>query len=170
MNITAPVFKEAQWQQMRAQATLSVNIFIQKNHQMQFVIEHVTIVPKNVWHLFCQWSAIISLVLCYHSKNLKQQTDHCYSSMLQLSLIWPSREENTSSRHECGLTQKIHREAPSSNFGSLFLYFFFFFFSPEPALYKIGLARRLFVFPEVPTTDLGPSFVLFSWAFPVFVF
>ena len=85
--------------------------------------------------------------------------------MLQLSFIWQT-EENTSSRHEGGLTQKMQREAPSSILAPLFM----FFFSPPLSLPYVNWASQegLFVFPEVPTTDLGPSFVLFSWAFPVF--
>ena len=41
---------------------------------------------------------------------------------------------------------------------------------PGPALCKLGQPGVLFVLPEVLTLVLGPSFVLFSWAFPFFVF
>ena len=41
---------------------------------------------------------------------------------------------------------------------------------PGPVLYKLGQPEVLFVLPEVLTLVLGPSFVLFSWAFPFFVF
>ena len=40
----------------------------------------------------------------------------------------------------------------------------------EPALSKLGEPGGLFVLPEVLTPVLGPSFVLFSRAFPFFVF
>ena len=39
-----------------------------------------------------------------------------------------------------------------------------------PGLCKLGQAGVLFVLPEVLTPVLGPSFVLFSWAFPSLVF
>ena len=47
---------------------------------------------------------------------------------------------------------------------------FFFFPAPGPALYKLGLPGVLFVLPEVLTLVVGPSFVLFSRAFPFLVF
>ena len=39
-----------------------------------------------------------------------------------------------------------------------------------PVLCKLGQPGVLFVLPEVLTPVLGPSFVLFSWAFPFQVF
>ena len=49
---------------------------------------------------------------------------------------------------------------------------FMFFFSPPPgpALCKLGNPGGMFLLPEVLTLVLGPSFVLFSRAFPFFVF
>ena len=41
---------------------------------------------------------------------------------------------------------------------------------PGPVLCKLGQPGVLFVLPEVLTPVLGPSFVLFSRAFPFFVF
>ena len=41
---------------------------------------------------------------------------------------------------------------------------------PGPVLCKLGQAGVLFVLPEVLTLVLGPSFVLFSRAFPFLVF
>ena len=41
---------------------------------------------------------------------------------------------------------------------------------PGPVLCKLGQPGVLFVFPEVLTQVLGPSFVLFSQAFPFLVF
>ena len=42
-----------------------------------------------------------------------------------------------------------------------------FFSSPGPALCKLGQPGVLFVLPEVLTQVFGPSFVLFSRAFPL---
>ena len=41
---------------------------------------------------------------------------------------------------------------------------------PGPVLCKLGQPGVLFVLPEVLTLVLGPSFVLFSWAFLFLVF
>ena len=60
------------------------------------------------------------------------------------------------------------KRSPSPQFWHLFLYVFFS--SPGPALCKLGQPRRLFVLLEVLTLVLRPSFVLFSQAFPFFVF
>ena len=46
---------------------------------------------------------------------------------------------------------------------------FICFLPPEPPLCKLGSARSA-VLPEVLTQVLGPSFGLFSWAFPFLVF
>ena len=50
--------------------------------------------------------------------------------------------------------------------GPVFIYLFIFLFppSPGPALCKLGYPGVLFVLPEV-----GPSFVLLLWAFPILV-
>ena len=41
---------------------------------------------------------------------------------------------------------------------------------PGPVLCKLGQPGVLFVLPGVLTPVLGPSFVLFSWAFSFFIF
>ena len=43
-------------------------------------------------------------------------------------------------------------------------------FLPGPVLCKLGQPGVLFVLPEVLTPVLGPSFILFSRAFPFLVF
>ena len=48
--------------------------------------------------------------------------------------------------------------------------FIYLFFPPGPALCKLGQPGVLLVLPEVLTPVLGPSIVLFSWAFPFLVF
>ena len=48
-------------------------------------------------------------------------------------------------------------------------HFYMFFPLPGPALCKLTYPGVLFVLPEVFTLVLGPSFVLFSWAFPFLV-
>ena len=66
-------------------------------------------------------------------------------------------------------TQKTEREErPWPNFGSSF--HMFFPPPPGPVLCKVDQPGVLFVLPEVLTLILGPSFVLFSQAFPFFVF
>ena len=47
---------------------------------------------------------------------------------------------------------------------------FICFSLPGPVLCKLGQPGALFVLPEVLTPVLGPSFVLFSRAFPFLVF
>ena len=47
---------------------------------------------------------------------------------------------------------------------------FICFSLPGPVLCKLGQPGMLFVLPEVLTPVLGPSFVLFSRAFPFLVF
>ena len=58
------------------------------------------------------------------------------------------------------------RERDAWPFGSCF---YSFFPPPGPALCKPGQPGALLVLPEVLTPVLGPSFVLFSWAFPFLV-
>ena len=41
---------------------------------------------------------------------------------------------------------------------------------PGPVLCKVGQPGLLFVLPEVLTPVLGPSFVLFPWAFLFLIF
>ena len=59
------------------------------------------------------------------------------------------------------------REKEGVRFGSSFYTCFFCFvlFFPGPVLCKLGQPGVLIVLPEVLTLVLGPSFVLFSWAF-----
>ena len=95
------------------------------------------------------------------------QMDQCYSSVLQISFIQKVKE-STFSRHEGMMTQKMRREErPWPNFGSSF---YVFSPPPGPALCKLGQPGVLFVFPEVLTPVLGPSFVQFSRAFPFLAF
>ena len=60
------------------------------------------------------------------------------------------------------LTQKTRREERAPALWPLFLYVFP---PPGPAPCKLGQPGVLFVLPEVLTPVLGPSFVLFLWAF-----
>ena len=68
-------------------------------------------------------------------------------------------------------TQREERERAGERdprpFGSSFS---MFFSSPGPALCKLGQPGELFVPPAVLMPGLGSSFVLFSRAFPFFVF
>ena len=85
--------------------------------------------------------------------------------MLQLSFIWQARE-NTSLKHEGRLTQKTQkrkkiREARGSILAPLLICFFPPPHSPAPSLPYVNWASQEFASPEV----LGPSFVLFVWAF-----
>ena len=118
----------------------------------------------------------MSSVLSSPNKNLKRWTDQCYSpqtdqyysSVLQLSFIQKVKE-NTSSRHKGMPTQKTRREERPPV--QLWLLFFYVFPPPAgPALCKLGQPGVLFVLPLVLTLVLGPSFVLFSQAFPFLVF
>ena len=66
---------------------------------------------------------VISSVLSRCSKNVKQWTDHCYSSVLQLSFIWQAKE-NTSLRRKGWPTQKVQREDRGPILAPLFICFF----------------------------------------------
>ena len=72
---------------------------------------------------------VISLVLSRHSKILKQEMDQSYSYLLQLSFIWPAKE-NTFASCEGALTQKMRRKAPGSILASLFILFIYFLLLP----------------------------------------
>ena len=61
-------------------------------------------------------------------------------------------------------TRTLGRERDPWPFGSSF---YMFFPSPGPALCKLGQPGVLFILPEVLTPVFGPSFVLFSQAFPL---
>ena len=84
---------------------------------------------------FISGECVISLVLSRCSKNMKQRTDQCYISVLQLSFIWQAKE-NTSLRHEGRPNQKTRREG--LNFGSSF----YTFFSPPPSLLYVKWASQ----------------------------
>ena len=133
----------------------------------------------------CQGS-IISSVLSHHNKNLKRwtlkpsarhssQTDHVNSS--QTDQFYLEKKENTSSRLEGMPTQKTWREREGvcaqvgerETSGSL-APLLYVFSSPRPALCKLGWPGVLFVPTEALTPVLGPSFDLFSQAFPFVVF
>ena len=106
---------------------------------------------------------VISSVLSHRSKNLKQLTDQCHSSVLsgKTKDTTPSRSEGRTT-----MTQKTKRGLSPSRL-PLFIHL-----SPplEPALSKLGYLGGLFVLSEVLTPVLRPSFVLFLRAFPFFVF
>ena len=68
--------------------------------------------------------------------------------------------------HACGGVRGRAVERPLA----LWLLFLYVFSPPGPALCKLGWPGMLFVLPEVLTLVLGPSFVLFSQAFPFLVF
>ena len=78
-------------------------------------------------------------------------------------------------------TQKTQREErerqrqrvqshPGKRPPALWLLFLCFIPPPAPALCKLGQPGMLFVLPQVLTPVLGPSFLLFSRAFPFLVF
>ena len=111
---------------------------------------------------------VISSVMSRHNKNLKRRMDQCYSFVLQLSFIQKVKE-NTFSRREGMPTQKTQREErPTAQFRLLFLCFFSP--PPGPVICKLDQPGVLFALPEVLTPILGPSFVLFLWAFPFLIF
>ena len=65
-------------------------------------------------------------------------------------------------------TQKMRRhEREPRPFGSSI---YMFFHSPGPAVCKFGQPGEQFILPEVLIQVLGPSVVLFSWAFPFLFF
>ena len=70
-------------------------------------------------------------------------------------------------------TQKCEEESAPSHGGErerALASLFICFSVPGPVLCKLGQPGVLFVLPEVLTPVLGPSFVLFSRAFPFQVF
>ena len=69
------------------------------------------------------------------------------------------REENTAAHGEERERERVRALAPLFICLSL----------PGPVLWKLG-QPGLFVLPEVLTPVLGPSFVLFSWAFLFLIF
>ena len=99
-------------------------------------------------------------------------TAQCYSSIL-----FRREQENPSSRHEGTSIQRYEKKSAPVCGGErerereLALAPLFICLSlPGPVLCKLGQPGLLFVLPEVLTPVLGPSFVLFSQAFPFLVF
>ena len=68
---------------------------------------------------------------------------------------------------ECTSAWRGERERDPRPFGSSF---YMSFPLPGPALCKLSQPGVSFVLPEVLTPVLRPSFVLFFWAFPFFIF
>ena len=120
---------------------------------------------------------------CYHVIGLRSRMDHvislrqisvtaqCYSSIL-----FRRYQENPSSRRKGMSIQRCEeKSAPACGvrgwgrepFSSSF---YMSPPTPRPVLCKLGQPGVLFVFPEVLTPLLGPSFVLFLRAFPFLVF
>ena len=104
-------------------------------------------------------------------------TAQCYSSIL-----FRRQQENPSSRSEGRLIQRHkeksaparrrerEREKAGARASERALALLFICLSlPGPVLCKVG-QPGVFVLPEVLTLVLGPSFVLFSRAFPFLVF
>ena len=99
------------------------------------------------------------------------QTNQCYSSIL-----FRKQQENTSLKREGMLTQRREekRVGESSSArererqSTLWLLFLYVFFLPLGLPYVNWTG--VFVLLEVLTLVLGPSFVLFLWAFPFLVF
>ena len=104
---------------------------------------------------------VISSVLSHQGKNLKQGMNQCYSSVLL-----GKTKDNIPSRSQGRRTRKTKRREVSILLGFLLLYICFL--PAEPALWKLDKSGGLFVLSEVYTLVLGPSFVLFQWAFPFF--
>ena len=91
-----------------------------------------------------------------------QTADQCYSSVT-VHFYLANRIV-----HSQALGQTDPKGEASIHLGFLFLYICLLPF--KPALCKLGQPGGLFASPVVLTLVLGPSFVLFSWAFPFFVF
>ena len=98
--------------------------------------------------------------------------------MLQLSVTALFYLEDSRKIHLRGmrvhLSKDMRRRAPQragEREGELGLASLFICLSlPGPVVCKSGQPGVVFVLPEVLTLVLGPSFVLFSWAFPFSVF
>ena len=75
-------------------------------------------------------------------------------------------------KRERGRKREREHAGAGERLPGLWLLFFMVFFSPPtgPDLCKLGKPGVPLVPPEVLTLVLGPSFVLFSWAFPFLVF
>ena len=133
-------------------------------------------------------TCVTSLVLSHRSKNLKQRTDQCYTSVwfprfcLAAGKIWIDRpvlqlcvtaQFHLASKGKYILKawgQANPRDAKKRGALTQFWLLFLCVFSPppEPTLCKLGFPRRLFYLSLTPV--LRPSFVLFSQVFPFFFF
>ena len=133
------------------------------------------------WSFFLSGEYVISSVLSHHNKNLKRWTSvtafkqivsqFLDRSVLQLRVISQFYLENEGKYiiEAWGLPKrrKEKRETP----GPLAPLFVCFFYSPLSLLYVNWASQEwLFVLPKVLTPVPGPSFVLFSPAFPILVF
>ena len=120
---------------------------------------------------------------CYSSQVLNgpcysSSTKQCYSAVLQLSVTALFYLEDSRKIHLRGVrarrskdTGRRARPSVRERERELVLAPLFTCFSlPGPVLCKLGQPGVLFVLPEVLTPVLGPSFVLFSRAFPFLVF
>ena len=111
---------------------------------------------------------------CYSSRVLSRQcyssqTDKCNSSVLQHNFIQKIAGKYTLEErgHADPKTQREERERGAPSLWLLFLYVPF----PTPGLLFVNWASQECCFLcEVLTPVLGPSFVLFSRAFPFLVF
>ena len=141
---------------------------------------------------WCSCQASVFLVLSHLNKNLKQwlepseyhssQTDCVIALGSQTDHVIALRQINVTAQFYLENSRKIHprgvrtcqpkdtKAREGSPFPLAPLFMCFFPCPPGPALYKLGQPGVLFVLPEVLTSVLWPSFVLFSWAFPFLVF
>ena len=87
---------------------------------------------------------VISSVLSCHSKNLKQQTNQCYSSVLL-----GKTKDSIPLRSEGGPTQKNEEKRREASILLGFLLFHICLLPPDLALCKLGQPGVLFVLPEV---------------------
>ena len=118
-------------------------------------------VKSEKWHHICQgsmqfpWFCLTAAKIW--SNRCISVTALCYSSVLfrKQRKIHPRGMRAGRPKR---LREKRNPQTPSSILAPLFISFSP---PPEPALCKLG---RSAVLPEVLTLVLGPSFVLFSWA------
>ena len=130
-------------------------------------------VKSKLWHHrcrgVCNFLSSVSLQQKFEvmDRPALQPSD---GPVLQLSIIdqfYLESKEKYILEAEGMSTQKIWREErPLAQFWLRFLYVS----SPGPALCKLGYPGVLFVLPEILTPVRGPSFVLFSQAFPFLIF
>ena len=117
---------------------------------------------------------------CYHVIALRSRTDHVIA-LRQISVTALFYLEDSRKIHFRGLracrSKDAKRRALQSAEGEkererelALAPLFICFPLPGPVLCKLGQPGVLFVLPEVLTPVLRPPFVLFSWAFPFFVF